>query len=350
MLELITRGKKGIYWTVGTIGGRRHRRSTRTASEAHAQAILAKRQCELLDRFTFGEERTLTFSEAVKLHLSKKMATIKPYDAERIKKLNQHFGPWRVRDIKETDVAAFAARYYPRSGPHGQDRSVYTPLIAILRRAAKARLCEMPCFQRPEKPERERVNPATDRELVALLPCCSDRLKAATLFMSFTAARVAEACRVEKTDLDWEAMTAALRITKNGDPRTVPLPGLVLEALHGIRNREGMLFGFSGRHSLNQALERACKRAGLRVMTSHEVGRHAFAARLLGQGFTLKQVQEAGGWKSYRMVAEVYGHLEKSSVHAAMRVSDTKLAQLVGATENVVRIQEAAKLTASMST
>ena len=139
-------------------------------------------------------------------------------------------------------------------------------------------------------------------------------------------------------DIDWEGRKAWLRKTKNGAPRVVPLPGLVFEALWNLKGAKGTIFGFKTRHTLNQALERACKRAGVRVMTSHEVGRHAFAARLLAQGFTLKQVQEAGGWKSYRMVAEVYGHLEKSSVHDAMRQSDTKLAQLMVSGANVVRI------------
>jgi len=175
-------------------------------------------------------------------------------------------------------------------------------------------------------------------------------MRAAILLMSFTAARASEACRLLEEDIDWEERTAELRLTKNGDPRVVPLSGLLSEALHKLKGTKGPVFGFKTRHSLNQALERACVRAKVRVMTSHEVGRHAFAARLLGQGYTLKQVQEAGGWKSYRMVAEVYGHLEKSSVHDAMRAADTKLAQLMDVGEKVVRIQMARSAKASMST
>ena len=161
-------------------------------------------------------------------------------------------------------------------------------------------------------------------------------MRAAILLMSFTAARASEACRLLEEDIDWEERTAELRLTKNGDPRVVPLSGLLSEALHKLKGTKGPVFGFKTRHSLN--------------LTSHEVGRHAFAARLLGQGYTLKQVQEAGGWKSYRMVAEVYGHLEKSSVHDAMRAADTKLAQLMDVGEKVVRIQMARSAKASMST
>jgi integrase len=77
----------------------------------------------------------------------------------------------------------------------------------------------------------------------------------------------------------------------------VVLPGLVYEALARLKGRHGPLFGFKQRHSLNQAIARACRRAMLPPMSSHKIWRHAFAARLLSQGSTLKNVKEAGGWK-----------------------------------------------------
>jgi hypothetical protein len=55
------------------------------------------------------------------------------------------------------------------------------------------------------------------------------------------------------------------------------------------------------------------------------------------QGYGL--VQKLGGWKSYRMVAEVYGHLERSSLDNAMRESGANLVQAVTGAENVVPIQ-----------
>jgi site-specific recombinase XerD len=36
-----------------------------------------------------------------------------------------------------------------------------------------------------------------------------------------------------------------------------------------------------------------CKRGGVPRLTSHKIGRHSFAARLLAQGHSLKHVQEA---------------------------------------------------------
>lgn len=148
-------------------------------------------------------------------------------------------------------------------------------------------------------------------------------------------------CRVEDLDVDWDGQTVIFRRTKSGKPRTVPLAPLVYDALLPLRGRKGPLLGFKQRYSLNQAIARACRRAGLPVMTSHKIGRHAFAARLLKQGKTLKEVQEAGGWspKSLSMIGETYGHLERKAVDAAIRSADTDLAQLLKPGETIIKLR-----------
>lgn len=279
----------------------------------------------------------------MQLHLEAKKETLKPYDAQFIKKLVDHFGTWRMADIQQTDVTAFCNAAYPNCGAHGIDRQVYTPLITIWRRAAKANLCELRLFQRPEKPESRRIDPPNDSVIARLLPHCSDRLAACILLITFTGARVSEACRLTESYIDWAATEATLLRTKNGKTRVVPLPGLVLQALAKLKGTKGLYFGLNGRHSFNQALARACKRAGVDRMTSHVIGRHAFAKRMFARGHTVKEVQEAGGWKNYRMVAEIYDHLEMSTMDAAVRSSDTNLTQLIDPSSNVVPIQSAKK-------
>ena len=63
-------------------------------------------------------------------------------------------------------------------------------------------------------------------------------------------------------------------------------------------------------------------------MSSHKIGRHAFAARLLREGHSLRVVQDAGGWKVARMVTDHYGHLERSQVDAAVSSAGTNLAHV----------------------
>jgi integrase len=335
MLKLSRRGQKGIWQITGTVGGERYRESTGTNSEPHAQVLLAQRQNEALDRAVWGAKRTTLFAEAVSLYVEQ------GGEVRFLAKLLDRFGASRMADITQADVSKFAKEAYPNSGPEGIDRQVFTPLIAIFRKAHKQGMCEIPSFERPDKPKREAVEYADDEYVAKLLPSCSDRLKAAVLTISYTAARASEACRVHDPDVNWEAETMLFRKTKGGKPRRVPLAPTVVETLLPLRGTAGPLFGFSSRYSLNQAIERACKRAGLPFMSSHKIGRHSFAARLLRQGKTLKEVQEAGGWsnKSYRLLAEIYGHLEQSQIDATVRSADTNLAQLIKSPKKIEKIQ-----------
>ncbi len=117
---------------------------------------------------------------------------------------------------------------------------------------------------------------------------------------------------------------ALLRKTKNGKPRVVPLTADLVKIIQRLINADGLtdpdqtVFGYSGRWSVNQAIERVCATAGIKYYSSHKLGRHAFAARLLDEGHSLKHVQEAGDWSSIQIVADNYGHLEANSTDAAI--------------------------------
>jgi integrase len=142
---------------------------------------------------------------------------------------------------------------------------------------------------------------------------------------------VTEACTLVWDDVDLESAQALLRETKNGTSRVADFAAPVTTALHEIRPSmpavAARVFGYAARWSVNQAIERACARAQAPYMSSHRIGRHAFAARLLRDGHSLKLVQEAGGWKAARMVSDHYGHLERSQISAVIKNSGTNLTQ-----------------------
>ncbi len=323
MLKIVRRGKKGIYQIVGVcpLTGRDIRKSTGTDSERHADAQRIQLETRLLDERTFGKRATATFAEAIVLYQQK------GHSLRFTGPLTRHFHARQLSSITDLDVMQFCQLTYPNASPQTVNRQVYSPLIAIWRVAQEAGMCGPHEFRRPKQPEREAVLFATEEEISALADAGTERLRAAVLLLTFTGARASEVCRVKATDVDWVARTVVLRKTKGGLPRQVPLGAMAMEALLPLRQVQGPLLGFAQRFSLNQAIERACVRAGLRHMSSHEIGRHAFAARLLRQGKTLKEVQEAGGWsaKSMWMVAEIYAHLERSSTDAAVRDADREL-------------------------
>jgi integrase len=328
-LKIVRRGKRGIFQIVGTVAGCHIRKSTGLESERHAEAERIKLETRLLDEATYGKRHTATFYEAVDLY------RVKGGSRRFAGPLVKHFGARRLTDIRDLDVANFATLYYPTATPATLNRQVYTPLIAIWRQANAAGLCGPHEFTRPKKGKTVAVTFATDEDLAILLPVCSLELDAAIRLLSFTGARASEVCRSEPKHVNWTAQTILYPQTKSA-PRVVALAPIVMAALLPLRHVQGRLCGFNDRWRLNSAIAEACKRAGLPVMSSHQVGRHAFAARLLGQGKTLKEVQEAGGWSpdSLPMLARVYGHMERKAVDAAVRAADADLSKLLNLNPN----------------
>ena len=320
MLKLIKRTK--IWHITGSIRGVRYRETTGTSSLCHAEAILAKRQIEILDRATWGPKRIAGFAEAVTLYLQQ------GGEARFVHPLLARWGKWRIAEITQTDVVRAAHEIYPGRSAAYHIRAVFTPTSAILRCAARAGLCEITIFDKP-KLKRKPIEYASDDWFHRVLPCCGDPLAAILTFMTLTGARVAEACALLWCDVDLSNSQALLRTTKNGSPRLVDLAEPVVTSLKHLGRLGvqpyGTVFGYAGRWSVNQAIRRACKRAGAPYLSSHKAGRHAFAARLLRAGHSIKLVQEAGGWRVARIVSDHYGHLERSHVSAAIKASGTNL-------------------------
>jgi integrase len=77
--------------------------------------------------------------------------------------------------------------------------------------------------------------------------------------------------------------------------------------------------------TVRQVAERLLTVDDIRTRLPFKIARRTFAARHLREGRTMLEVQKLGGWKSYRMVAEVYGHLERSWLDDAMRSTGADL-------------------------
>jgi integrase len=159
---------------------------------------------------------------------------------------------------------------------------------------------------------------ATDDYIDQLLPHCNPRLAALVQFMTYTGFRTGEALRLEPRSFRMRAGYVLVARTKNSEPAFVPVPEVVLDAIHKIMPDSGPVFGWTTSQGFNRALRTACRRAGLAFLSGHKVGRHAFAARLFGAGYDIKTVKEAGRWKKLQVVDESYGHLDHRQAHEAM--------------------------------
>ena len=325
-LKLVRRGK--VYYVSGTIDGSRYFESTRTGSKQHAEAYRLRREREINDRVYLGEGRTTLFAEAAAIYLEK------GGEGRFLDPILVRFGASRLADITPAQVSQFARDRYSHLRPATVKRTLYTPLNAVMRAAHKAQLAPLYRFD-PPKVKREPVDYADDRWLEQFFAAAPFRIAALVLFITLTGARVSEACRLAPDDIDLARGEAILRVTKTGQARRVPLAPVLVQALERalvelVKEMDGgpRVFGYAARWSVNQAIERVCRRAGLRVLSSHKVGRHAFAARLLAQGQSLKLVRDAGGWATIQVVSESYGHLEQQAIDEAVRSAGASLPAL----------------------
>jgi integrase len=333
-LKLIKRGK--IYHVHGTIKvpgqkvGIRVRESTGHARLRDAEDYRDKLRKEVLERAVNGPAATATFSTAVIMYVEK------GGEKRFLKPLLERFGTLRLRDVTSDKVTALALEKYSHLSPASVKRQLYTPINAVMSKACKGLGIPVIAFE-PPKVERTTVVHAPEEWFPPFFKAAHFRIAAMVLFLTTTGARVGEACRLTVEDCHLEKLRVLLRKTKNGKPRMVPISETIAAAIQKFIDLDNLqpedtVFGYADRWSVNQAIARVCAKAGLKYYSSHKLGRHAFASRLLMSGRTLKEVQEAGGWDSFAIVAEVYGHLEEKAVEALVRGKGSEVSALLADT------------------
>lgn len=296
-LRLYQRGK--IWWLDGSVDGQRIRESTRTAVRKEAEQIASKREREAHQQSVFGPEAILTFGAATGYYLDadKSSRYVAPIFAKWERRL--------VKDIRPGHVHDLARELYPEAGPATLNRQVITPVQAIINHSAKRGLCSPVRFERfkvPKKPSRV----ASEKWLAAFMACANPHMAALAQFMAMTGARISEAVALDWKQVSLSEGTATLIKTKGGDARSAHLPGPLAKTLESLPHRKGKVFGYKSRQSIQTAWQSAERRAKIEHIPPHDAGRRLFATLMIRSGIDAVTVAKAGGWKSQRMVVEVY--------------------------------------------
>jgi len=297
-LRLYQRG--AIWWVDGKVAGRRIRESTRETDKGHAETYATRREAEERRRAEFGDEAVITFGAATGIYL----------DAGKSERyLTPIFQKWEhklVKDIKPGNVQDLARELYPKAGPATRNRQVISPVQAIINHAAKRGYCSPIRVERFFVPTPKRTV-ASEEWLRRFMAAAKPQLAAFAQFMAMTGARITEAVNLEWRDVDLQNGTAYLRKTKNGEPRTAVLPGPLRTTLANLPGkREGRVFGYPHRSGPQRPWVTAEKRAGIPHISPHNAGRRLFATAMMHAGIDPVTVAKAGGWKSVRMVLDVY--------------------------------------------
>jgi integrase len=294
----------------GTVRGITVDESTGVADRKAAETIRSKREWEIIQASIHGRKATVTFLEAAVDYIEA--------GGERryLKKLLEYFGTTPLAKIDQAAIDRAADVLKPIAKNSTRDRQIYTPISAVLKRAAKRSLCEWRQIERPSQP-RARVRWISPAEADRLIRACSPHLRQLVVFLLYTGARVAEAVYLEWAQVDLERRQVQFLVTKNGDARGVPLHPRVIQALEGLPFREGPVFRRAdgqpyerkadGGGQIKTGFKGACRRAGIADFHPHDC-RHTWATWHYAANRDLVALMELGGWKSERMVLR-YAHM-----------------------------------------
>jgi integrase len=217
-----------------------------------------------------------------------------------------------VRDIKPGDVIDLANKLYPTASAATKNRQVITPVLSIIRFNAERGRCAPILIPRFEVKKIVRRKTATWEWVQKLAEKSKPKVTALVLFLASTGARIGDAMALDLSDVDFDAGTALLRDTKNGEDRIVQLLPVVREAIRFIPRapKDTRAFPFFDRSDAARQIATACRKAGIDYIPTHGIGRRLFATTLNRKGVDAKTAAKLGGWKSVRMFIDIYAQAD----------------------------------------
>lgn len=310
MPGLKVRWRQNVAYAVGSIAGERIRKSLGTGQEERAQELCAALETRLWKRHSYGEEAVRTFDEAAASYM------LAGGEAAFLEPLIRRFKGRALASIRPGEIADVARAVYPGCKPATWNRQAIVPARAVINHAADRGWCapiRVKSF--PVAKVRRR---AVDRSWIDafLAQADADRLPhlaVAVLFMYQTGTRVGEAVRVMPADVDLAARRILLKRTKTGEWEERWLTDELVVRLANLATHPKLaLFRYADRFGIYNRMKAVCRRAGIPFVSPHQAGRHSFATTALANGATVGQVMKASGWKSARMVLEIYDHPEEA--------------------------------------
>jgi integrase len=317
------RGGQALYYWVakvpvrtedGSICWRKIERGTGTSNiaEARKKAEIFEREFhEQLDRKISKNGPELIFAEAASTYM--RSGGDRTYLASIIAEI----GLMPVSKVDNDVVQALAEKLYPSRAASTVNRKIYTPILAVLHMASRARKCPPPMLTRPKGHDKAPALKIPPEDwFFEILPHLSPSKRALLLLITLHGMRISEAIERTPEDVDTSRWTITVPDTKTGEPALVRLSPPVIAAIKEIPQWKAQrwLFGTCHRSNIARDFAKAAKAAGVPHFGTHAIGRHSFATRILRDGRSLKFLKDAGRWKTIKMPATRYGHLEQSEV------------------------------------
>ena len=301
---------KSPNWTIrGSYLGLAVDRSARTSSRADALKALRALKHEI-ERGAFARPGEKTFLDASVNYMAN------TGNDRFLEPIVNAIGKLPLREVTQDLIDQTAIRLFPTATPATRNRQVYTPICAVLRHAGVDRPLRRPKGWRGNK----RVHWLTPPQAFRLFEA-ADKLDAEfgsfLRFLCYTGTRLGEALSLKVDQIDLERRSAYCPATKNGEPRNIHLPPVVVEALADLVNadRAGQrLFRFAKCGRLYNLLKTVKTAVGPDVaFATFHTFRHSWATWMrLYAGADLQSLIGTGAWRD-RASVERYIHVDTNA-------------------------------------
>ena len=263
----------------------------------------------------------MTFDEACAAYIDEKCNVISPktlleYEANR-RKIPEDFSKMKINDITALDVQKLANDWSARLAP-----KTVANYAGFVMSVLKSVDIDIKAPKLPQKVKKDIYIPT--KEDVKVLKKHFDGTKyEVAFFLACLGLRRSEICALTLDDLDGNVLTINKALVQNVDKqwvvkstkttdstRTIKLPDDIVDKIH----EQGFIYiGDPG--NLYKRIIKAQDKYGLPHFQLHKM-RHFFASYMHDLGYSDKQIQEMGGWKTDNVMKRVYQH--------AMNMDETK--------------------------
>jgi integrase len=312
--------------------GKLVRESTHQSSAKLAQDVLAKRRIEVAEGTFFPNRRfeRVLFSELLDTWWEEHGQYTRSCFRYLRPRLERHFSHARARDVHVANVRAFFTELANHGYSAAYVNSHRTMLNSIFNHAKRTGNYDRnPIASVPQLRERERTRLLTYDEWKRLLAACDGdpELRCFIILAALTTMRKSEILQRPWKEVHLEGAFPYIEIpiTKNDDPKVVPLPAPAVQQLRSLPSLRTSEYVFPAkpthrypdplalkrphRWDIRKAFVAACARAELADVHIHDL-RHLGPSILLSQGVADSVVAKVTGHRSAAL--RRYQHLSDS--------------------------------------
>ena len=252
-------------------------------------------------------------------------STIKEYTATA-KRLPDGFKETRISDITSLQLQKVINDF---SADH--DPKTVANYAHFLSAVLKAHDIDIKPPKLPQRIKKSQYIP-TKEDIQAIFDIIKDTEHEIPILLCCYGLRRSEVCALTPDDLKGNVLTINKALVKNEHNEYVIKTTKTTEStrtiiidddLANLIRERGHIYNYHP-ENLYKALQRAQDKAGVPRFQLHKL-RHFFASFLHSKGYTDKQIQEMGGWKTDNVMKTVYQHaldMEEAKHKAAQDISD----------------------------